>query len=256
MSMNSNKEKAIAALRSLQSGDSTALENYLSSENYVQHNLDFPSGRDFIMGALPDLKKRGTRVNIIRVIADGDFVALHVDYNFFGEKAGFDVFRFENDKIMEHWDNLQERPANTVSGHTMTDGRTEIEDLEKTDSNKRLIQSFVQDIIRDGMSDRMLEYISKESYIQHNPNIGDGLSGLSQALEVMARQGITMKYDRIHKVIGEGNFVLTISEGYFGGKHVAFYDLFRVENGKIVEHWDVIQEIPSKDKWKNKNGKF
>jgi predicted SnoaL-like aldol condensation-catalyzing enzyme len=58
--MNSNKEKAIAALTSLQSGYSTALENYLSSENYIQHNLDFPSGRDFIMGALPDLKKMGT----------------------------------------------------------------------------------------------------------------------------------------------------------------------------------------------------
>jgi predicted SnoaL-like aldol condensation-catalyzing enzyme len=83
--MNSNKEKAIAALSSLQSGDSTTLENYLSSENYVQPNLDFPSGRDFIIGALPDFKKRGTRINIIRVIADADFVALHVDYNFFGE---------------------------------------------------------------------------------------------------------------------------------------------------------------------------
>jgi len=105
------------------------------------------------------------------VIADGDFVALHVDYNFFGEKVGFDVFRFENDKIVEHWDNLQERPANTVCGHTMTDGRTEIGDLEKTDSNMHLIQSFVQDILRDGKSDRILEYISKESYTQRNPNL-------------------------------------------------------------------------------------
>ena len=67
-------------------------------------------------------------------------------------------------------------------------------------------------------------------------------------LESMARQGITWKYDTIHKVIGQGDFVLTMSEGQFGGKHVAFYDLFRVENRKIVEHWDVIQDIPCKGK--------
>lgn len=82
------------------------------------------------------------------------------------------------------------------------------------------------------------------------------MSGLDQALESMARQGITWKYDTIHKVIGQGDFVLTMSEGQFGGKHVAFYDLFRVENRKIVEHWDVIQDIPARENWKNQNGKF
>jgi len=65
-----------------------------------------------------------------------------------------------------------------------------------------------------------------------------------------------MKYDQIHKVLGEGNFVLVVSEGHLGGKHSSFYDLFRVENGKIAEHWDTIEEIPTKQQWKNNNGKF
>ena len=99
-------------------------------------------------------------------------------------------------------------------------------------------------------------YISTETYHQHNPGIGDGLDGLSKALESMAKQGLTMKYHTLHKVIGEGNFVLTLSEGQFAGKHVAFYDLFRVESGKIVEHWDVIQDIPPKESRKNQNGKL
>ena len=72
----------------------------------------------------------------------------------------------------------------------------------------------------------------------------------------MAKAGITMKYDKIHKVLGEGNFVLVMSEGKFGGKHIAFYDLFRVENGKIAEHWDTIEPIPEKKDHKNPNGKF
>ena len=55
------------------------------------------------------------------------------------------------------------------------------------------------------------------------------------------------KYTKIHKVLGEGNFVLTISEGEWNGKQQAFYDLLRFENGKAVEHWDVIQEIPAEN---------
>ncbi|MGI0019912.1 MAG: nuclear transport factor 2 family protein [Nitrososphaera sp.] len=65
-----------------------------------------------------------------------------------------------------------------------------------------------------------------------------------------------MKYHALHKVIGQGNFVLALAEGEFSGKRVAFYDLFRIENRKIVEHWDVIQDIPPKENWKNQNGKF
>lgn len=50
--------------------------------------------------------------------------------------------------------------------------------------------------------------------------------------------------------------MLTASEGEFAGKPSAFYDLFRVENGKIAEHWDTIETIPSRSEWKNANGKF
>ena len=76
------------------------------------------------------------------------------------------------------------------------------------------------------------------------------------AFEGLAKAGITFKYDRIHKVLGEGNFVLVMSEGQFAGKHTAFSDFFRVENGKIAEHWDVVEEIPPRAAWKNGNGKF
>ena len=79
---------------------------------------------------------------------------------------------------------------------------------------------------------------------------------MGKALTEWAKQGITMKYDTIHQVLGEGNFVLVVSEGHLAGKHNSFYDLFRVENGKIAEHWDTIELIPAKSEWKNNNGKF
>ena len=65
-----------------------------------------------------------------------------------------------------------------------------------------------------------------------------------------------MKYDTVHKVLGEGNFVLSVSEGTFAGAPTSFYDLFRVADGKIVEHWDTIETIPAQSEWKNQNGKF
>ncbi|MGI0025687.1 MAG: stalk domain-containing protein, partial [Nitrososphaera sp.] len=73
MQAGSNKEKAVAVLQSLQSGEPAALRNYVSAENYKQHNLDFPTGRDVVISALSDLKKNGTRVDIKRVIEDGDY---------------------------------------------------------------------------------------------------------------------------------------------------------------------------------------
>lgn len=61
----------------------------------------------------------------------------------------------------------------------------------------------------------------------------------------MAKLGLTMEYKQTYRYIAEGNFVFTHSEGTFAGKHVAFADLFRIADGKIVEHWDAIQEIPT-----------
>ena len=138
----------------------------------------------------------------------------------------------------------------------MVDGATEIKDLDKTAVNKTLVKSFVDDILVNGKMEKLAGYFDGDNYIQHNPNIPDQLSVLGKALGEWAKQGITMKYDTIHKVLGEGNFVLVVSEGHLAGKHTSFYDLFRVESGKIAEHWDVIEPIAAKESWKNNNGKF
>ena len=104
--------------------------------------------------------------------------------------------------------------------------------------------------------DRLPAYFDGDRYVQHNPQIVDGLSGLSAALDAMAAQGVTMKYERIHQVLGEGDFVLVVSEGSLGGAPTSFYDLFRVDSGKIAEHWDAIEPIPPRSEWQNQNGKF
>ena len=95
-----------------------------------------------------------------------------------------------------------------------------------------------------------------DGYIQHNSGIADGVSGLNAALGALAEQGISMVYDEVHMVLAQGNFILAVSEGTFGGAPTSYYDLWRVENGKIAEHWDVMETIADQSTWQNENGKF
>lgn len=252
----SNEDKAVAVLESLESGDPQAIKKYVSPTKYIQHNLNFGDGREGLLGSLESLQQANTKVEVKRVFSDENFVAVHSEYNLNGPKAVIDIFRFEKGKIVEHWDNIQEVPGKTPSGHTMFDGAADITDLDKTQENKELVTNFVEDVLMGKDPGKLASYYNGDNYIQHNPYIADGLSGLGKALEEWADQGVTMQYDQIHMVIAEGNFVLAVSEGTLGGKHTSFYDIFRVENGKIAEHWDVVETILPEDQWKNENGKF
>jgi predicted SnoaL-like aldol condensation-catalyzing enzyme len=255
MSNQNNKQKVVALLKSIETGDTQAV-SVINPNKYIQHNLGAADGLQGFADLMKQLPPNSARVKTVRVFQDSDIVFTHSDFNFFGPKVGFDLLRFEQDRIVEHWDNLQETAPANPSGHTMVDGPTESTDLDKTEPNKRLVRNFVEDILVNGKMDRLAGYFNGDDYTQHNPQIGDGLSGLGSALEAMAKQGITLKYDRIHKVLGEGNFVLVVSEGTYAGQPTSFYDLFRVKNGKLVEHWDTLETIPPKDTWKNMNGKF
>lgn len=250
-----NKEKVVALLKALETREAGPME-IINPNQYIQHNLAAQDGLSGLKAFLQAVPADSVKVNTLRTFQDGDYVFAHTEYDFFGPKAGFDIFRFENGKIVEHWDNLQEIAGPNPSGHTMFDGNTAITDLERAEANKDLVRALVQDVLMGQNPENLSSYFNGDSYIQHNPAIADGLSGLGAALQAMAESGIVMKYDRIHRVLGEGNFVLTVSEGNYAGNATAFYDLFRVTNGKIVEHWDVLETIPPESQWQNANGKF
>jgi predicted SnoaL-like aldol condensation-catalyzing enzyme len=253
---NLNKQKVVALLKSIETGTKEPI-SYINPIKYKQHNLGVEDGLSGFAEVLSNLPPNSAKVNTVRAFTDGSFVFTHTDYNFFGPKIGFDIFKFEEGKIVEHWDNLQEKPSQlNPSNHSMIDGVSEIKDLDKTKANKILVNNFVSDILVSGNMTKLGGYFDGDHYIQHNPKVADGLSGLGKALEYMASQGVFMKYHTIHKVLGEGNFVLTISEGTFADTPTSFYDLFRVENGKIAEHWDVMETIIPESDHKHNNGKF
>lgn len=229
------------------------------AENYIQHNPGVPTGREPVLGFLEPLKKAGTTYKNHRIFQDGDFVVMHNTYNnaeAFGAKemVSFDVFRVENGKIAEHWDALSPVVKETASGRSQVDGPTEITDTDKTAENKKFIKSFLSDVMFGENPEKITDYISGETYNQHNVAVKDGLDGLNEAIKYLQSENNMFIYKKIHRVLGEGNFVLSVCEGEWSGKNQAFYDLFRIENGKIVEHWDVIQEVPEKQA--HENGMF
>lgn len=255
-----NTEKALALINTFATGD-TEIAASLLAEGYTQHNLAYGTGRDAFVGSVAYLASAPAKTTVqnIRAFEDGDKVFLQTVYNFAGagEQVAFDIFRFDADgKIAEHWDNLASKADPNPSGHTQIDGATTVTDLDKTEANRELVKSFLVDVMQNKHPEKTADYFDGDAYIQHNTGIADGLSGLGAAMAALGEQGIAMVYDETHQVLAQGNFVLAVSEGTFGGAPTSYYDLWRVENGKIAEHWDVMETIADKATWQNQNGKF
>ncbi len=100
------KNKTAALLKSIETGDPEA-GAAINAESYTQHNLGVADGVAGFGEALAALPEGSARVNTVRVLRDGDFVVAHTDYDFFGPKIGFDIFRLEDGLIVEHWDVME-----------------------------------------------------------------------------------------------------------------------------------------------------
>tara|TARA_R110000850_G_scaffold8950_24_gene32999 strand:- start:2069 stop:2827 length:759 start_codon:yes stop_codon:yes gene_type:complete len=247
------KDQITVLLKGIETGDPEAVA-VVNESKYIQHNPLTREGNVGLAELFKRLSKTSPRVEIMRVFEDGDYVFAHTDYDFNVIEVGFEVFRFEDGMVVEHWDNLQSKPDSpNPSGHTMLDGPTRAKDLDKTEENREFIGSFVDEVLVNGRLSRLDHYIDSEDYVEHNPHMNDGLPSLREAL---SRNEKTRQYDQIHRLLAEGSYVLCVSEGHLDNNHVSFYDLFRIDDGKIVEHWDTVDAVPPRSEWVNNNGKF
>ncbi len=255
--MTSNrKEQICRLLKGIETGDPVSV-SVVNEEKYIQHNPQTHEGSEGLAVLFKRLSKTSPRVNIVRVLEDGDFVFAHTEYDFATRNIGFEIFRFENGQAVEHWDNIQKRKGPNDSGHSMVDGAIEVTDLEKTESNRSTIVSFVENVLIQGDIEKLNAYLNQECYMEHNPSLGDDLVNLKSVLSGSDNDSsVSIKYKKCYRVLAEGNFVLSVCEGYVNQISSSFFDLFRLDNGIIVEHWDTTEAIPPRSEWKNNNGKF
>jgi predicted SnoaL-like aldol condensation-catalyzing enzyme len=222
--------------------DLSAVERYWSP-NYLEHSVAGRPGLDGLREAASTLPA-GFHHEKVRVLSDGDLVVAHGVYHGFGPDpdAACDLWRVEGDTIIEHWDGRQPWVAKNPSGRSMTDGATVVTNKAGTEANKKVVQRFVELIMMGGDRSQLPTFFDGDRFIQHNPVIADGVSGLGQAIEDGVWAAVVQ---RCHRVVADGNFVFTQGEGTLHDQPSAFYDLFRVDDGRLAEHWDVVFTQPA-----------
>jgi predicted SnoaL-like aldol condensation-catalyzing enzyme len=127
-------------------------------------------------------------------------------------------------------------------------------DTVKEEANKKAVLEFYE----AGLNQKNFDAASKflgPLYIQHNPTAPDGIEGFKAFLGFL-REKFPDSHSEIKRAFAEGDFVIlhVHSVREKGTRGRAIVDIFRLENGKIVEHWDVVQDIPEKPA--NSNGMF
>jgi predicted SnoaL-like aldol condensation-catalyzing enzyme len=238
--------------------DSSTIDRFFS-EPFVQHDPNIADGLPGLRALVAELANSPTtNVTIYRTVVDGDIVMLHSTYEgwrgFSGPVIAFDLFRFKDAKIVEHWGGQTLETGPNPSGHTQVDGPTAVVDRERTEANRALVGSFKQVVTVELRFDRVGEFIEGDRYVQHASKVGDGTARMKARVSQVEKPGgapvlIPRRY------IAEGNFVLCLVEARTE-QPTANYDLFRVENGKIAEHWDVLSVIPPENRRKNTNDPF
>ncbi len=258
----SNEEKARAFNTGLINGDPSVIK--WIRNDYIQHNLGVPDGKEPIAGFYGG-QPTGITVDIHRSFEVGDYVFAQTTLGgtwgeFFGSNTDnilYEVWRFEDGFAVEHWDNIV-AVIDDMDGTTQTDGvATPATDLEQTDANKTLLEEMAQTLFVNGDWTDVRDYFDIDNYVQHS--VGAGTDGAFLA-SLEGQTGVSF-YDDVKFIHVLGNFGLVMSQGpditgQDPDNPYAYYDLFRMENGKIVEHWDAIQVIPPQDQWAHSNGKW
>lgn len=239
--------------------DTTAAARYFD-EGLLQHDPKLADGLGGMkLFAAEIAGSPSADITIYRTLVDSNIVLLHSRYqgvpHYGGPVIAFDLFRFKDDKIVEHWGGQQPEEPPNPSGRTEVDGPTVVLDRELTEANRALVRTYRETVFVSLRFDRIEEFVDGARYAQHASKIGDGIAGLRNRITSVAKAGGQLNI-AARRYLADGNFVLVLSEGDLPTGATAIYDLFRVENGKIVEHWDVLAPIPPRAEWKNANGPF
>ncbi len=242
-------------LDAIRDGDYVNAIAAYSGQRYTQHSTPVRDGRVGFIEFFTDFVERNPvrDIQIVRGFEDGRYVFLHVLQSLNNGEFLYvtaDIFDTDEDaKLIEHWDIITEMRESTESGRTQIDGPIEAIGLHDTEANKRLITSFVAEVLKTGDFSRTTEFMDHD-LAQHDPDIADGAA----AFQTYAAAH-SLRYVEVHRVLGSGNFVAVLAERHLDGHRQALIDLYRVDSATIVEHWSVIEDITPEETWVN-SGKF
>jgi predicted SnoaL-like aldol condensation-catalyzing enzyme len=230
--------------------DKTGVVNELVGPGYVQHDKSLPAGADGQVKQFQDLKAKipGAVATVKRTAADHDLVAVHwhasaTPADEATGEARIDLFRVGDGKLVEHWSIAQTVPATTASGnslfsdvHRYPDGTPSVSEEQEEKNRTFAVEAYRK--LSDGDA-AVIDTSWDPRYYQHNPAAANGTEPLKQ---FMLQQGVTAPGSGVATRTQFGN---TLADGdlvwVFSSDHVVA-DIFRVVDGKIIEHWDVVAD--------------
>ncbi|WP_238431508.1 ester cyclase [Streptomyces cavernae] len=256
-SENRNKALVLRLYAEAFNKNKTDVVRELVGTDYVQHDKSVLGGADGQIQQFKKLKAKipGAVATVKHVAADGDLVAVHwhasgTPANEATGEARIDLYRVGNGKLVEHWGITQTVPAKTASGNSLFSdvyrypkgAPTLSEELEEK-NRKFAVTAYRK------LSDGDVTVIDKSwdpRYYQHNPIIANGTGPLKQLLQQDTQNAPSPSSasdggapptggggTQFGNTLADGDLVWVFSSAY----DVA--DLFRVVDGKIIEHWDV-----------------
>lgn len=219
----------------------TGIEAHFA-EDFIQHN---PWAKD-TSEHLKEMLQMDFGYKPVRWVSDGNIMAYHGYYtapNPLGEHPLHctDVWRIENGKVQEHWDALamitQDQLDKATAGGG--DGEKEVSD-ETRKTNKATVKRFLDHVLNRGRLTEIDDLLSA-SYVYHHETEGElrGREVLSH--HITNEMGGRMQHDN-KLLLASGDLVMAHSH-YFGDNERVVFDWFRLEDGKIAEHWSVEQPI-------------
>ena len=127
-------------------------------------------------------------------------------------------------------------------------------DTLQMEENKKTVRALYEAVLNKKDFDEASKYLGSK-YIQHNPNAADGPDGLKGFIGFL-KDKFPNNRSEIKRIFADGDYVIVHVHAVRepGTRGNAIIDIFRLENGRVVEHWDVVQPIP--EKAANDNGMF
>ncbi|WP_092557573.1 zinc-binding dehydrogenase [Herbiconiux ginsengi] len=233
-------------------GDLTKVDALIRPD-YIQHNPLAPDGPEAMKAFGAAWKAQFPEADYVNIhaLTDADIVLLHshgITVPGTSGLAVFDIFRFQDGKIAEHWDILQEVP-DTVADNAFTTlsnpGSTLPTQRWFTPHNREVVRNYVKEVLGERNLDSLPSYVGPD-YFEHGLHVprggGDLRADLAAYFEANPQLTITPK-----RFIAEGDFVAVHSHYQTSPDDLgsSVIDLFRVRDLKIVEHWSAAQDVPA-----------
>jgi predicted SnoaL-like aldol condensation-catalyzing enzyme len=233
--------------------DNTATAYELFGTNLIQHDEGAVDGPDGQLALFDNLRSNmpGVVATIKHIAADGDLVAVHwqasatPDDEFSGQ-AVIDLWRLTDGVVVEHWDGIQPVPASSASGNSMfsdayvyPQGAPTITEADEEAERQMVVSTYLD--VDNNQNLQTIETMFDPPYLQHNPNTPSGIPAFIAHVQSLAPHVVGPRLT-ILQSLADQDLVFTIRNG--GGNSIAA-DIWRVVDGKIMEHWDVIPARPT-----------